>query len=405
MTTPIIGNFQWMKSLNRSLVLNTIRSEGPISRADIAKKTALAPPTVTNIVNELLEERFIVESEVGLSSGGRKPILLKLNDSAYSVIGVDVGVSAIRSVMTDLNASVIAESKRPLPPRLDQELFLATLKQAVYDLLRAADPGRQTIGIGIGMHGLVDPDRGISVFAPNMGLRNIPLREELEREFSLPVHVENDAVAMAIGELWHGSGKESDHFICVNIGVGVGAGIVLNRQIYRGASFTAGEIGHTTVDLNGPRCSCGNFGCLQTLVSGPAIAEYVQKEIAMGRSSLLAPGKNENLHDIDGEAVCAAALAGDELSIESFRKAGRLLGISLTNLIHTLNPQKIILGGGVAKSGALLLEPLMETIHSRALESAASKVEIEVSRLGDQATAIGAATIELSRLFAVQMQP
>ncbi|PYI54936.1 ROK family transcriptional regulator [Paenibacillus flagellatus] len=400
MTKPLIGSFQLMKSLNRSLVLTTIRSAGPISRAEIAKRTALTPPTVTNIVNELIEEKFVVESEIGASSGGRKPILLKLNAQAFSIVGVDVGVGAIKTMLTDLDANVIGESRRPLPPRPDAETFLDELKRAVAERIGEAGPDRPVVGIGVGMHGLVNPEEGVSVFAPNLHLRQLPIRDSLEEAFSLPVYVENDVVAMALGEQWFGGGRETDHFICVNIGVGVGAGIVLNRTLFRGSSYSAGELGHTTVDLNGPRCSCGNYGCLQTLVSGPAIAEWVQNEIALGRRSSLEPGEAGSLGAITGERVYEAALAGDELALEAFRKAGRLLGIGLTNMIHTINPQKIILGGGVAQAGPLLTEPLAETVRARALESSVRHLTIETSRLGDRATAIGAVTIVLSRLFA-----
>lgn len=400
MSKPLIGSFQLMKSLNRSIVLTTIRSHGPISRAEIAKRTALTPPTVTNIVNELLNEKFVVESEVGASSGGRKPILLKLNAESFAIVGIDVGVSAIKAILTDLDAAVLQDIRAPIPPRPDEATFMQQLHRVVAALIEAAGPLRKVVGIGIGMHGLVNPEAGESVFAPNLHLRNVPIRKRLEQAFGLPVYVENDVVAMALGELWFGGGTETDHFICVNIGEGVGAGIVLNRQIFRGSSYSAGEIGHTTVDLNGPRCSCGNYGCLQTLVSGPAIAESVQNEIALGRRSKLERSAFGSLQTITGELVYEAALEGDELALEAFRKAGRLLGISLTNMIHTLNPQKIILGGGVSGAGPLLTKPLEETVKARALESSVRSLTIETSRLGSRATAIGAVTIVLSRLFA-----
>lgn len=401
MTKPLIGSFQLMKSLNRTLVLTTIRNLGPISRADIAKKTMLTPPTVTNIVSELLEERFIVESEIGASSGGRKPILLKLNSRSFAIVGVDVGITSIKSVLTDLDAGIIREIRSPLPPRPDADAFLELLFRPVAELIGSAAPDQPVLGIGVGMHGLVNPEEGVSIYAPNLNLRQVPIRASLESAFGLPVYVENDVVAMALGEQWFGGGQQADHFICINIGVGVGAGIVLNRQIFRGSSYSAGELGHTTVDLNGPRCSCGNYGCLQTLVSGPAIAENVQNEIALGRKSMLLPPDPSDLRSITGEHVYEAALKGDELALETFGKAGRLLGISLTNMIHTLNPQKIILGGGVAQAGELLTRPLTDTVQSRALESSVTNLIIETSQLGDRATAIGAVTSVLSRIFAL----
>lgn len=403
MNPPMTGSFHWMKSLNRSIVLNKIREEGPISRADIAKRTSLTPPTVTHLVNELIAEHFVIESEVGASSGGRKPILLTINASAYSCIGIDVGVKSIKSIMTDLNGTLVHQDKQPMPSSLTGDTLLHLLEETVHGLLQATGmPKHSILGIGVAMHGLVNPVEGISLFAPNLGLRQVPIGTHLEQKTGIPVYVENDAAAMALGELWFGGGQQIQHFICVNIGEGVGAGIVLHGSIYRGSHFSAGEIGHTTVDLNGPRCSCGNYGCLQTLVSGPAIADSLRKHIAMGGTSLVEGMANGVLENITGEMVYEAALLGDSAAAETFRRTGQLLGISLTNLIHTLNPEKVILGGGVAQAAEFLLEPVYAAVRSRALESSLERLTIEVSPLDELATAIGAVTIVLSKLFAPQ---
>ncbi len=403
MNPPMTGNFQWMKSLNRSIVLNKIREDGPISRAEIAKRTSLTPPTVTHIVSELIAENFVIEGEIGASSGGRKPIPLMINATAYYCIGIDVGVTTVKSVVSDLNANLIHQEKKSMPARLSSESLLQLFNETVYRLMEVCKLKKSSIlGIGVAMHGMVNPVEGISLFAPNLGLRNVPIRAYLEQSTEIPVYVENDAAAMALGELWFGGGQQLQHFICVNIGEGVGAGIVLQGSLYRGNRFSAGEIGHTTVDLNGPRCSCGNYGCLQTLVSGPAIADRIRKHIAMGGSSFVEGMVNGVLDHITGEMVYEAALQGDTAARETFRQTGQLLGISLTNLIHTLNPQKIILGGGVAQSAEFLLESVHLAVHSRALESTLDQLSIEVSPLGELATAIGAVTIVLSTLFSPQ---
>lgn len=401
MLPPITGNFQWMKSLNRSIVLNKIREAGPISRAEIAKQTSLTPPTVTHLVNELIAERFVVESEIGTSSGGRKPILLTINASAYYCIGLDVGVKSIKTVITDLNAHPVLEDKQPMPPGIDRDSLLQLLEQTVRRVLDASGLDRSLIlGIGVAMHGLVQPEEGIALFAPNLGLRQVPIRAYLEERTGMPVQVENDAAAMALGEMWFGGGQQLRDFISVNIGEGVGAGIVLQGSLYRGSRFSAGEIGHTTVDLNGPRCSCGNYGCLQTLVSGPAIADSMRRHIAMGGTSRCEAMAAGRLESITGEMVFEAARQGDEAARDIFRRMGQLLGISLTNLIHTLNPQKIILGGGVSQAAEFILESVHTAVRSRALESSQANLTIEVSPLGERATPIGAATLVLSKLFA-----
>ncbi|WP_127585292.1 ROK family transcriptional regulator [Paenibacillus koleovorans] len=406
MKPTVTGNSQWMKSLNRSLVLNKIREDGPISRADVAKRTSLTPPTVTHLVQELLEERYIVESDIGVSSGGRKPILLRLNPEAYYSIGIDVGVHSVKSVVSNLSGEIILQDKRLMPSPVSGETLLQLLVQSVQELLAGSSLHPSALlGIGIGMHGLVNPMSGLSLFAPNLGLRGVPLKEELERRTGIPVHVENDAAAMALGELWFGGGQGLRDFICVNIGEGVGAGIVVDGRLHRGSRFSAGEIGHTTVDLNGPRCSCGNYGCLQTQVSGPAIADKLRKHLALGGTSRVLELADGELERITGQLVYEAAQQGDPAARDAFRQTGQLLGISLTNLIHTLNPEKIILGGGVSQAGAYILDPVHTTVRSRALESTAEGLTIEASPLGELATAIGAVTIVLSKLFSPSPSP
>lgn len=403
MQPPVTGNFQWMKALNRSLVLNRIRTEGPISRADIAKRTSLTPATVTNLVQELLEDGFVVESDTGRSSGGRKPILLRIQPSAYQVIGIDVGVGQIKAALADLEAAPLALVTKALPAHPEPAAFLELLRDITEELLAQSDKPRSRIaGIGVGMHGVVDSKHGVSLFAPGLQLRNVPIRESLEAAFGIPVHVENDVAAMALGELWFGAGQDADHFICVNIGDGVGAGIILDRRLYRGSSFSAGEIGHTALELDGPLCVCGSRGCLQTFVSGPALANQARREIERGRSSLLGDARNASQTSITGQRVGEAARQGDSLALELLQQAGTRLGISLTNLIHTLNPQAILLCGGVAGSADLFLDSLKEAVRSRALEDSLRHLRIEVSPLLGSPVPVGAITIVLSRLFSPQ---
>jgi glucokinase-like ROK family protein len=392
-----------MKSLNRSLILNTIRTHGEVSRAEIAKITKLTPPTVTNIVSELLDNKLVIESDLGASTGGRRPIMLRINADAYHIVGVDIGIHWLRTVVTNLNADIKAAEKLALPPRVDEAALIGHLIDTVKLVLKKAGiSAGDLMGIGLGMHGLVDPAAGKAIFAPNFGLRDISLREPLEREFQVPVHVENDVVAFALGESWFGEGTDTGNFIAVNIGEGVGAGIVLNGQLYKGATYSAGEIGHTTVEMDGPRCTCGNYGCLQSLVSGPALVRQAVQRLEAGERSLIRELCGEDPEAITGEMIAQAARQGDPLAIDLFRRVGRYLGIGLANLINTLNPRKIILGGGVTNAADLFLEETRRTIHERAMDTPANAVSIVITNLGEYASAIGAVTIVLDGLFAPQ---
>ncbi|AZB42202.1 ROK family transcriptional regulator [Bacillus sp. FJAT-42376] len=403
MASHLVGSFQLMKSLNRSLILNTIRSAGGISRAEIAKKTRLTPPTVTNIAGELLHEGLVVEGQHGPSSGGRKPILLKINSQGFFVAGIDVGVRKIRFALTNLDAKVMLQNTIPIHDSMTEDEFVNIMTREVQSLVKtAAVPKEKLIGIGIGMHGIVNSADGVALFAPNLNLKNIPLKQRLEEELQVPVRVENDARAMALGESWFGNGAGAGDLICINVGYGIGAGILMDHQLFRGRHGLAGEIGHTVADLNGSRCTCGNYGCLQTVAGHDGLKRAVMKEMSFGRKTLITEftGGNENL--ITGKLIHKAALQGDELAIETFRNAGRYLGTAVTNLIHIVNPSKIIIGGGLSKAGSFLLDPLREVVKQRALDEEAKETKIVQSGLGDQAALIGAVTLVLAEMFSVQ---
>jgi len=389
-----------MKSLNRSLILNLIREKGPISRAEIAKITKLTPPTVSNLVKELLESHLVIESNLGESQGGRKPTMLVINAKEFYVIGIDVGTKSIKGVVSDLNANIVTKRSLPVSLPATNHSFVDLMKNCIRQLLEADNiPLEKYIGIGVGMHGVVDVATGTSLFAPNLQLRNLPLQDELEKEFNLPVKIENDARAMALGESWFGNGSGADHIVCVNVGSGVGAGVIINGKLFHGEHFISGEVGHMTIDINGPKCTCGNYGCLQTFTSGPAIAERIRREISLGKQSLVADMVNGDLDIIDGKMVYEAALKGDQISINALSEAGRYLGIGLTNIIHILNPKRIIVGGGVANANHFVLDSARETIQNRCLSESAKQTEILLSKLGEDATAIGAVTLILQELF------
>ncbi|MGG1573011.1 ROK family transcriptional regulator [Fictibacillus sp. NRS-1165] len=394
------GTFQLMKSLNRNIILNKIRLEGPISRAQIAKDTKLTPPTVSSIVKELIESDLIKESVQGESKGGRKPTMLVINDDSFYVIGLDVGPKDIKTVMTDLNGKVLVFQERVLFSPLTNAELLDIMKaeiQQIMDQYKGEED--KVIGIGVGMHGVVDAEQGLSLYAPNLNLRNIPIKEELENRFSRTVKVENDAKALALGEVWFGNGNGAESVVVVNVGNGIGAGIVVDGKLFHGENFIAGEIGHMTIDIGGRQCTCGNYGCLQTLAAGPAIAEKAQKEVAIGRDSLLREMADHDLEKIDGKMVFEGALQGDELCIHVLKSTGIYLGIGLTNLIHLMNPKTIIIGGGVSNAGHFVMDSLKETVQKKVLTEAAKHTDIRLSMLGNKATAIGAVALLLVELF------
>lgn len=387
------GTFQWMKSLNRSIILNKIRTDSPISRAQISKETKLTPPTVSSNVKALIEQGIVVESELGASQGGRKPTMLLINNEAFYVIGVDVGPETIDCVAADLSGTIITRTSSRLHKAITNELFLEVLKKCIRTVLKDLSTSKEkVIGIGVAMHGVVEVDTGLSLFAPNLGLTNIPIKEELEKVFDLEVKVENDARVMALGESWFGNHGEVDSMLAVNLGRGVGAGIVLNGKLFHGAQDIAGEIGHMTIDIYGELCECGNRGCLQTLTTGSAIAKQAKKVLTMNRQHEI---------DVTGEMVYELACAGDEQCTKILMNTGNIIGIGLTNLIHIINPTRIVLGGGVMKSSQFILPAIHATIEQRTLTPKAKETEVVVSKLGDDATVSGAVALMLVDFFDV----
>ncbi|MEH7177021.1 ROK family transcriptional regulator [Neobacillus vireti] len=382
------GTFQLMKSVNKSIILNKIRTSEPISRAQIAKETSLTPPTVSTIVKELIEEGLVRESTLGHSSGGRKPTMLHINHSSLYVIGIDAGPETIKGVLTDLSGEILQRTSSPIKKPITNEVFLSILKENIYTILKSTEISHdKIIGIGIAMHGVVDVETGTSLVAPILNLRNIPIKEALEEEFNLTIKVENDARAMALGESWFGGHGETESMVAVNIGRGVGAGVVMNGKLYHGAQGIAGEFGHMTIDMNGSTCECGNRGCFQTFVSGAAIAERAERQ------------GNESKGILTGKEVFELAQKGNPLYRALLHDTGTIIGVGLTNLIHLLNPQKIVLGGGVMKSEEFIMPAILETIQQRVLTSEARNTEVTVTQLGDDATLLGAVSLLLVELF------
>lgn len=384
------GTFQWMKSINRSMILNKIRTNAPISRAQIAKDTKLTPPTVSNNVKELIEQGFVKESELGESQGGRKPTMLLINQKAFYIIGVDVGPKLIKCILTDLMGEIVIRKSTKLTKPITNDEFLAILNTIIHDVINEAASKRdKIIGIGVAMHGVVDIETGVSIVAPNLGLRNIPIKEVLENEFDLDVFVENDVRAMALGEAWFGNHGDLTSMMVVNFGRGVGAGLVSSGELYHGANDIAGEVGHMTIDIYGDVCDCGNRGCFQTLASGEAVAERAREEIE----------KNTTL-PVLGETVYELAKAGNPACVKVLEDTGTVIGIGLTNLIHVVNPGKIILGGGLMNASEFILPKVLESVEKRALTPEARKTEVVISDLGDDATIIGAISLLLVDVFA-----
>ncbi|OIK08416.1 ROK family transcriptional regulator [Bacillus sp. MUM 13] len=399
---PKTGSFEGMKLLNQSIVLNVIRLREPISRAEIAKITKLTPPTVGSLVNELIDQNLITEEQSNSSkAGGRRPIMLRINYSAHFIIGVYAAAEVISVILTTMNGSVIFEYRKEINKLPSKDQFMQMVKECIQHVLDETSAKRDLIiGIGFAMHGLVDPEQGLAIFSPHLHLENIPIKEILEKEFSLPVMVENDVRALAYAESWFGDGKGVSDFVCLSVGRGIGSGIFINNDIYKSSYNTAGEIGHTIVDINGPRCQCGNNGCLEAYASELAIINKAEKESDSGSDTILREWKKDS--EITVKMVFKAAGDGDQLAQSILEESGRSLGLAAANLINILKPSKIILEGSVFEEGDFILSPLKEMIGKYTLRSSNEEIPVVCSKLGKKGMVLGAVTIILRKLFAAE---
>lgn len=398
---PKTGSFEGMKSLNKTAILNLVRLQGPISRAQIAKITKLTPPTVSSIVNELLEEGILKEeADLGVSNGGRKPIMLTINASKFYVIGVYGAAEIINTVIATLDGQIKYEFSEKLDTPPPKEKFLSLIKESIYHVIHKEGAKKEAVvGIGLAMHGLVDPREGIAVFAPHLNLENIPLKQSLEEEFGIAVFVENDVRALTLAESWYGHGQNTENFICLSVGLGVGSGMVINNQIYYGPYFAAGEVGHTIVDVTGPRCHCGNHGCLEVYSSEDAILNQIKKGMRMGRNTILNDWISGDESRLTMELVFKAAEEGDSHAIGVLKDAGRYLGIAIANIINIITPSKVILEGRIFNAGELILDPLKKMVEKSSLRNSQGKVSIVTSDLGKKGMVTGAFTLVLRNIF------
>lgn len=383
------GTFEFMKSVNKTTILNKIRLSGSISRADIARETGITPPTVSSIVKELIRENLVIESRLGQSIGGRKPTLLQLKEDGYYVIGMDAGSKIIKGIISDLVGNIYSRVEVDIHPNITNEEFLTSLSAVVEQLLGDYKQHIDMIlGIGVAMHGVIDIETGTSITSVNSGLINVPIKKTLEKRFDLPVFVENNSRAMTLGEYWFGNGSASKRFAVINIGRGVGSGLIDDNKLIHGAHGVAGEIGHVSISIVGERCTCGNIGCIETFVTGDAIVRSAKRSIF---------NTSENL---TAEEVYRLAKLGKKEYIQVLEETGKFIGIGIVNFIHTVNPNKIVLSGGVMKSNEFLLPSILQTISERVLiGKLREETIIEVSQLGDDITVLGAAALLLNELF------
>ncbi|MBS4217967.1 ROK family transcriptional regulator [Bacillus sp. FJAT-49711] len=379
-------NQQLIKKENKTIVLQLIIQQAPISRADIAIKSGLNKGTVSTLVAELIDEQLILETGPGVSSGGRRPVMLVFNENAGCTIGIDLGVNYILGILTDLQGNIIEKNRHNFIPQ-SIEQTLQQIHNDIRDLMaKAPHTPYGIIGIGIGAPGIVDNNSSV-VLAPNLGWKNSSIKEEIEEIFQIPVVIENEANAGAYGEKKFGLGTNVDNLVYISTGIGIGTGIIMHEKLYRGATGFSGEFGHMTINMNGETCRCGNTGCWELYASEQYV---IQKALKLQ----LVTCENASI-----EQIIELAQNGNEHAIDLLQKTAVHLGIGIVNIVHALNPQKIIVGNRLSGAKSWMEKTVQEYVKNHAMTSHQSEVKVQFSDPSFPATALGVAAFSVEQFL------
>lgn len=393
-------NKQILNTYNKREIINLIRTKNPIFKAEISRMTGLSIPTVMKITDDFIKSGLVKVQGKGESSGGKRPELLEFVYDAYYIVGVDIGRNSIKTILMDLNAnklnSIVIKTEETKPEKMVIDKVIRSIETVINE---SNIDKNKILGIGVGMPGLLDIEKGIVLFSPDFDWEGVQLIQPIKEHFDLPIHIENSTRAIAMGEKWFGIGTIANNFLCVNLGHGIGSAIVMDGELYHGSSGSSGELGHITLEKDGPICECGNIGCLEALASANAITKTAKNIILNGVDTLIISECNGNIEDVEAKTVFDAAKKGDEVAMKIIEEAINYIGIGLANYINLFDPDLIILAGGIVNAGDILLEGIKKVVLKRQMKFAARKLKIKVSNFGDDATAIGAASFLLKELI------
>ncbi len=305
------------------------------------------------------------------------------------ILVLDLGGTQFRLALANRDGKLLSRYAASTYAAESQRRLIERINKAIREL--TSDIGlEQVLGMGVAAAGLVNPGTGVLLSSPNLPkLRNVPLKALLEREIEAPVWLTNDASLAALGEHRFGAGRGFSHLVYITVSTGIGGGVIIDNGLFLGSQGYAAEIGHMVIDPDGPRCACGNIGCLEALASGSAIARMASEEMSKGKASIITGLADDDLSQVTAEMVARAAQSGDPLTLEIMERAGTSLGIGVVNLLHLFDPELVIIGGGVSRCGELILAPVRRVIAERAM-SGFKGAKVVISALADDSGLLGA---------------
>ena len=370
-----VGNSRYIRDLNLTGIFRLIQKYGPISRKELAENTGYSAATITNHVKRLMDEGFVIETNKGSSTGGRRPVYLTVNPDQGYILAVDIEVNQIRILLFDLNLKIKEKLELAIGGRTAEEVLLVLVDQIKSFYQQNNIKADKIIGVGVVLPGLVDNKNGYLHFAPNLKWRDIDIKGFFEKKLGYKIVVENEAKAAVLGE------KELvfpdvENMVYVSINEGIGCGIIFNGNLYRGASGNAGEFGHIIIDSNGPECHCGNYGCWETLAS----TKYISSRYFAETGRLLA------YSDLSRQE-----LDSDKIFQEIVKETARNIAIGLVNIINSLSPDVLVIGGNILTLEKYIMGDIEEVLAEKALSVLKQKVELACSKLGNKAALYGIA--------------
>lgn len=396
---PKVGQY------NRAVVLGRIQLAGGISRVEIAELTGLTPQTVSGIVRRLIDEGIVREDGTRMSTGGKPRTVLQINPDAGRAVGVHFDPVRLTCVVVDLMGRPLVMRQRPTPPRADPAAITAAMAELVDDVLAAAGGGRdRVLGLGLAAPGPIDHATGEIVAPPQLhNWARVPLKRMLAEATGLPVSLDNDATAAAVGERWAGAGRGVANFAYFFLGTGVGGGLILGHQVHRGGSMNAAEFGHTSIRPDGPGCYCGNPGCLESMVSPVALVTEVRRRLAAGERT---PGSPLDVlcggdpAAVDHDLLCRAAAQGDPLAVAIVDAAAEALASVAVNVVNIVDVDLVVLGGyGIRHVETRYRRAVEKALVTRPLARSVRTVKVEISPLGPDAAVVGGAALVLHDTF------
>jgi len=394
-------NSKTMQKINLKFVLDNIRQREPISRKELAEVVGLTSSSITNIVNRLIGEGYLVENGSGKSMGGRKPIMLELNSKARYAIGVELNVTDIICVITDFKANRIIKKECGTLIHEGKDRVIQRIIDLINQTIEESGiPREKIMGIGLVSAGPYDHEKGIMVNPPNFpGWYNVPIKDLVQNATNIPTYFEKETVGAALGEYWFGCAENVKSLFMINVyNIGIGGGVIIDGQVYHGFCDGAGDLGHMVIDIDGPACSCGNYGCLETIASGMAIVRNVKSEIKRGEHSLLT-SFTDDIDNIDESMVINAFNEGDSLCKRMIEKGARYLGIAISNLINVYSPEMVVIGGEFAGKCPYYIKVATEYARKRTYPLYNKDVKILKSTFGNEQGAIGGVGMVFQEFF------